>query len=113
MASSSAYIIGPAHYGPKIKRDYASPPNMSKYNKSMMGIMFLCCLMKRMLKKVWDLLLMMIGLVLGFFSSFSYFFMMPQCDFQGLCMRLLICTSKKFVAFKCISSCIVIVVIMY
>jgi hypothetical protein len=40
MASSSAYIIGPAHYGPKIKKekkekkkDYASPPNRSKYNK--------------------------------------------------------------------------------
>jgi len=32
MASSSAYIIGPAHYGPKIKRDYASPPKRNKYN---------------------------------------------------------------------------------
>jgi hypothetical protein len=37
-------------------------------------------------EKVWDLLLMMIGLVLGFFSSFSNFFMKLQCDFRGLCM---------------------------
>jgi len=37
MPSSSAYIIGPAHYGPKIKRDYASPPNRSKYNSLPLG----------------------------------------------------------------------------
>jgi len=35
---------------------------------------------------VWDLLIMMTGIVLGLFSSFSNFFMMPHCDFQGLCM---------------------------
>jgi hypothetical protein len=46
-----------------------------------MEIMFLHCLMKRVVKKVWDLLIMMIGLVLGFFSSFSNFFMKLQCDF--------------------------------
>jgi hypothetical protein len=32
MTSSSAYIIGSAHYGPKIKRDYASSPKRNKYN---------------------------------------------------------------------------------
>jgi hypothetical protein len=37
MASSSAYIIGLTHYGPKIKRDYASPPNRNKYNNLSLG----------------------------------------------------------------------------
>jgi hypothetical protein len=45
---------------------------------------------------------MMIELVLGFFSSFSNFFMKLQCDFRGLCMSHVICIFKKFVAFKCI-----------
>ena len=56
---------------------------------------------------------LLIGIVLGFFSSFSNFFMMQQCDFRGLCIVHLICTSKKFVAFKCICKSILIVVIRY
>lgn len=39
-----------------------------------------------MVKKVWDFLIMKIGLVLRFFSSFPDFFMKSQCDFWGLCM---------------------------
>jgi hypothetical protein len=37
MVSSSAYIIGLTHYRPKIKRDYASAPNKSKYNNLPLG----------------------------------------------------------------------------
>jgi hypothetical protein len=37
MTSSSAYIIGQTHYGPKIKRDYASPPKRNKYNNLLLG----------------------------------------------------------------------------
>jgi hypothetical protein len=37
MASSSAYTIGPAYYGPKRKRDYASPPKRNKYNNFPLG----------------------------------------------------------------------------
>ena len=42
----------------------------------------------------------LIGIVLGFFLSFSNFFIMLQCEFWGLCIVHLICTFKKFVAFK-------------
>jgi hypothetical protein len=66
-----------------------------------------------MRKRVWDVLDLLIEIVLGFFSSFSNFFMMQQCDSRGLCIVHLICTSKKFVAFKCTYKNILIVVIQY
>jgi hypothetical protein len=47
------------------------------------------------------------------FLKFLNFFMMPQCDFRTLCIVHIICTSKKFVAFKCIYKSILILVIMH